>query len=129
MNSTDTIAGTAFPFAIDPKTGSLAWAHGREKIRQNIRIILSTRVGERPMQRTFGTRLPSLVHDVNSQVLAQIALTQAQEALLQWEPRVLVTDARVDQQESDLTLALRYAFLGEQTNDELALPLDMTAQK
>jgi phage baseplate assembly protein W len=43
--------------------------------------------------------------------------------MLQWEPRVLVTDATVEQQEGELKLNLRYAFLAEQTNDELALPL------
>jgi phage baseplate assembly protein W len=123
MNTPEPIAGLAFPFAIDPQTGGFAWARDREKIRQNIRILLSTRIGERPMQRNFGTRLPSLVHDMNSAVLAQIAITQTQEALLQWEPRVLVTDATVEQQEGELKLNLRYAFLAEQTNDELALPL------
>jgi hypothetical protein len=123
MNQTETIAGTAFPFAIDPQTGGIAWARDREKIRQNIRILLSTRLGERPMQRNFGTRLPALVHGVNSAILSQIAITQTQEAMLQWEPRVLVTDATVEQQEGELKLNLRYAFLAEQTNDELALPL------
>jgi uncharacterized protein len=128
MSNNDTIQGTAFPFTIDPQSGSITWAEGREKIRQNIRIILATRIGERPMQRNFGTRLPSLVHDVNSSVLAQIALSQVQEALLQWEPRVLATDVRVEQQESELKLALRYAFLAEQSNDELALTIGSSPQ-
>jgi uncharacterized protein len=123
MSKTEQIAGVAFPFAIDPQTGGVTWAHGREKIRQNLRVILGTRVGERPMQRNFGTRIPSLVHDVNDAMLAQIALEQAREALLQWEPRVLVTDARVQQEEGEMRLTLRYAFLAEQINDELALPL------
>ena len=123
MNQTDTVKGIAFPFSIDAQTGSVSCTQGREKIRQNIRIILATRIGERPMQRDFGTRLPSLVHDMNRSVLAQIALNQVQEALLQWEPRVLATDVRVDQQESEFKLALRYAFLAEQANDELALPI------
>jgi phage baseplate assembly protein W len=123
MSDTEQVAGPAFPFAIDPQTGGVAWARGRDKIRQNLRVLLGTRVGERPMQRNFGARLPSLVHDVNSAVLAQIAITQAQEAVLQWEPRVLVTDAQVEQREGELKLILRYAFIAEQKNDELALQL------
>lgn len=76
------------------------------------------------MRRTFGTRIPSLAHDINDTVLAQVALTQAQEALLQWEPRVIIADAHIQQQqEGELYLALRYAFVGEQSADELLLPL------
>jgi hypothetical protein len=118
------VHGMAFPFAVDPQSGRITWASGHEKIRQNIRIILSTRIGERPMRRTFGTRIPSLAHDINDTVLAQVALTQAQEALLQWEPRVIIADAHIQQQqEGELYLALRYAFVGEQSADELLLPL------
>lgn len=123
MSTTEQIAGPAFPFGVDPRTGRIAWAYGREKIRQNVRILLGTRVGERPLRRTFGTRIPSLVHDNNNAVLAQLALTQAQEAILQWEPRILVVDAKVQQSEGELRLALRYAFVGEPAADELALPL------
>ena len=45
------------------------------------------------MLRDFGTRLRSLVHDPNDDVLADIAEKQAREALLRWEPRIVVTDS------------------------------------
>ena len=44
-------------------------AEGEDKIRQNVRLILGTRLGERPMLRDFGTRMPGLVHDPNDEVL------------------------------------------------------------
>lgn len=117
------VAGIAFPFQIDPATGGVSIATGREKIRQNIRLILSTRVGERPMLRDFGTRIANLVHDPNDEVLADLVQTQAQAALLQWEPRILLTASHVEQEEGSLTLRLRYVHTTEPIADEMSLPL------
>jgi uncharacterized protein len=85
---TDDIAGPAYPFRIDPASGGVSWATGGDKLRQNVRIILGTRYGERPMLRDFGSRLHSLVHDPNDSAIADILGTQAQQALLVWEPRI-----------------------------------------
>jgi phage baseplate assembly protein W len=60
------IRGMSFPFRIDPVSGRVAMSEGRTKIQQNVRLILGTRIGERPMLRDFGTRLPSLVHEPNT---------------------------------------------------------------
>jgi len=119
----DDVKGIAFPFRIDPETGGLAWAMGRDKIRQNVHIILSTRVGERPMLRDYGSRLPSLVHDPNDDVLAEIAQTQTREALLQWEPRILVTGTRIEQAEGELRLNLTYVHTQEPVTGQLILPV------
>ena len=94
MSSFDDVRGLAFPFRIDPETGRIAMSGGDDKIRENVRLILGTRLGERPMLRNFGTRIRSLVHDPNDDVLADIAEKQAREALLRWEPRIVVTDSR-----------------------------------
>ncbi len=115
------VRGAAFPFRIDPETGAVAWASGHKKIRQNIRIILGTRHGERPMLRQFGSRVHSLVHDVNDDVLADLVQRQAQQALLQWEPRVLIIDSQVDQSEGELRLRLRYRHTTEPVADEVVL--------
>lgn len=119
----DNVKGLAFPFRIDPVTGGVAIAAGRDKIRQNIRIILGTRIGERPMLRDFGSRLPGLVHDPNDDVLAELAQTQSKEALMQWEPRILVTGAKVEQNEGELRLQLSYVHTEEPVSGQLILPL------
>lgn len=119
----DEIHGFAFPFRIDPSTGGVAGARGGEKLRQNVRLILGTRIGERPMLRDFGTQLPSLVHDPNDSALADLALGQAREALLRWEPRILVTDSNVEQLEGELRLRLSYVQMSEPAASEMVLPL------
>jgi phage baseplate assembly protein W len=119
----DDIAGFAFPFAIDPSTGGVSWAFGSDKIRQNIRLILGTRAGERPMLREYGTRIHSLVHDPNDDVMAELLKTQAQQALLQFEPRVMVTQTNVVQSEGEVRMQVSYTHTTEAVADLLTIPL------
>jgi uncharacterized protein len=126
----DDVKGIAFPFAIDPSSGRIAVASGREKIRQDLRILLSIRVGERPMLRDYGTRIPSLVHDINDGIRADIAQNQTAQAIQRWEPRVLLMESQVEQHEGELKLRLRYIFVEEpfksaadSSDDELILPI------
>jgi phage baseplate assembly protein W len=119
----DDISGPAFPFRIDPATGGVAWATGRDKLRQNVRLVLATRAGERPMLRDYGTRLHSLVHDPNDEVLAELARTQAQQALLQFEPRVLVTQTHIMQTDGEVRMQINYTHTTEPVADQLILPL------
>ena len=119
----DDVQGAAFPFRIDPATGRVAMAKGRDKIRQNVRLVLSTRIGERPMLRDFGTRIPALVHDPNDDVMADLLQSQARQALIQWEPRILVTAMQLEQEEGEVRLRLSYAHTTEPVTDLLLLPL------
>jgi phage baseplate assembly protein W len=119
----DDVAGVAFPFRIDPATGGIAWATGVDKIRQNVRVILGTRVGERPMLRDFGSRLHALVHEPNDSAMADILQHQAQQALLQWEPRIVALQARIDQADGELTMRITYAHTSEPEGGELVVPL------
>jgi phage baseplate assembly protein W len=117
------IRGFAFPFRFDDRTGSVTTVTGSEKIRQNIVLILGTRMAERPMMRDFGTRLAALVHDPNDDVLADLIRNQVRNALLQWEPRVLVTGARVEQREGLLKLFLTYVMIQESRTERMVVPL------
>src|SRR5712692_6405012 len=119
----DDVKGIGFPFRIDAATGGVAWASGSDKIRQNVRIILSTRLGERPMQREFGSRLSSLVHESNDDVMAELLQTQARQALLQWEPRILVTTMQVNQSQGEARMILNYVHTDEPVANQMILPV------
>ncbi len=117
------IAGMSFPFRIDPVTGSIAWASGSDKIRQNILLILGTRSGERPMLRNIGTRLRSLLHDPNDDVLVELVSKEVQDALLIFEPRILVTGVSTEQSEGVLFLRLSYIHTALMQPDEVLVPI------
>ena len=75
------------------------------------------------MLREFGTLIPALVHDPNDQVLADMLQHQATQALLQWEPRILVTSTHVTHSEGEARLSLNYVFVTEPASDQILLPL------
>lgn len=118
------LRGFAFPFRIDPATGGVAAAEDHDKIRQNVRVLLRTAVGERPMLPAYGTPLATLVQEPNDAALAEVALTQSQQALLRWEPRVIVTGTQVFQQEGELHLRLDYVLSSlTAARSSLSLPI------
>ncbi len=116
-------AGAAFPFRIDPRTGGVAWTTGFDKIREDLRVLLLTRLGERPMLRDFGTQVHSLVHEAADDVTADLLRRQAHEAVVRWERRIVVTRARVSSDEGELRLALDYIHADEPVSGQLFVPL------
>ncbi|MGY1694620.1 GPW/gp25 family protein [Geodermatophilus sp. SYSU D00814] len=116
-------AGTAFPFRIDPHTGGVALSRGDQKVREDLRLLLGTRLGERPMLRDFGTRLHSLAHEPDDDVTADLLRRQAHEAVVRWERRLIVTRARVSRRDGELRLVLEYVHSDRPGIGELSLPL------
>jgi len=102
------VRGPAFPFAIDPATGGVAWSDGAKKLAENVRLILTTRHGERPMNRGFGTTIHQLAHEPNDGGLARLIARQARETLMQLEPRVIITDVRFHQKGPEVVLEIQY---------------------
>jgi phage baseplate assembly protein W len=125
MNPLDDVRGAAFPFRVDPATGRIAVTAGEAKIRDNVKLVIGTRLGERPMVRTFGTRIPGLVHNPDDEVLVDIAARQAVEALLRWEPRIVVTGSAVEpaQQPGEVRLRLDYVYTNAQVAGSVILPV------
>ncbi len=123
MSTAEHIRGFGFPFRIDPRTGGVGSESGAEKIRHDILVLLATRLGERPLLRNFGTKLAALVHDPNDDVLADVISEQIRNALLQWEPRVFVTDISVKQSEGELRLFLTYTIVHSSRSERMVVPL------
>ena len=86
--------GWAFPFHIDPASGSPAMSEFEENIRQCMTIILGTRPGERQMMPTFGCRVHELLFAPNTAVTARKASRFVEDALRQWEPRIQVMNVK-----------------------------------
>jgi len=60
--------GWAFPLGVDA-TGGIRMRSGEEDIREAVRIILGTRLGERAMRPEFGCGVNDLVFDPNDAAL------------------------------------------------------------
>lgn len=86
--------GWAFPLQIDPE-GEIMMVSFEDDIRQAIRIIIGTTLGERVMRPDFGAGLQRLVFEpVNTTTMALVK-HQVEQALIDWEPRIDLDDIRV----------------------------------
>ncbi len=87
-------SGLNFPLRTNPR-GEIALVSGSEDIEQAIRIILSTRPGERVMRPTFGCRAHELLFESFSASTVSLLQEYVLEALRMWEPRIEVTSVNV----------------------------------
>lgn len=61
---------------------------GEAHLRQSIRDILTTPIGSRVMNRTYGSRIPRLLDRPISKALVADIVAATAEALARWEPRI-----------------------------------------
>ena len=87
--------GIAFPLQLTVQ-GNLQLSPGDRNIEESIQIILRTQLGERVYRPDFGCRLSELTFaPMNTQTLLMVRL-YIQEALEQWEPRIVIDEIRTD---------------------------------
>ena len=88
--------GWAFPPRVDGATGRVATSSEEENIRQSVRIILTTRCGERAMRPDFGCNLHNYVFELPDQTALTRIQAEVTEALTLWEPRIIDIGVNVD---------------------------------
>ena len=82
--------GWSFPFRFNQANGSVAFSEYEENIRQNITIIIGTRLGERQMLPEFGCQIHELLFAPSNQSTSYLAAEYVKIALTRWEPRIEV---------------------------------------
>lgn len=109
--------GWHFPLRVDAQTGRIMTASQEEDIEQSIRIILSTRLGERVMQPEFGCEIHKFVFaNIMDDEIAEIRRCVI-EAMRRWEPRIINVEVVPDISElSEGRLILRLHYIVRSTN-------------
>ena len=79
--------GWAFPVRLTDD-GSVALVDHDEDVRQSIRIILDTNLGERAMRADFGSGVRAFVFETISTTTVSLLRHRVEEALVRWEPRI-----------------------------------------
>ena len=87
--------GRGWAFPPSSPQGQIAVAEFEEDVRQSILIILGTNAGERVMRPDFGAGLNAFLFEpVNSNTMQALG-KRVQEALVDFEPRIIVDNVRV----------------------------------
>jgi phage baseplate assembly protein W len=118
-----TLIGLAFPFAIDPRTGAVATASGNDKLRQNLKHLLLTGIGERLMQRQYGGGVTQLLQENLNDGLIAVAKHQIARAVVTYEPRVMLQEITAIPGNGTLTLRMTYLQAGTPGLQTVAIPL------
>src|SRR5687767_9973930 len=101
------LLGFAFPFRI--VGGGVGRALDFEKIEQNVRHVLSTRLGERPMLRTYGGGVHHRLQEPNDATLRTLIKHEMEQALRTFLPEVrLIGPLRLSSQGSVLRIEIEY---------------------
>jgi phage baseplate assembly protein W len=117
-------AGWAFPLGVDAR-GGIALARRDQEVEQAMRLILATYPGERPMRPDFGSRLRDYVFRSATVDTAAELANEVENALLRWEPRVIVesVNVTVDAWERNrLYIDVNYSVKGTNDRRNLVFP-------
>jgi len=84
----------AFPCRLDEGLGRFRRLTREEEIEQSVRMILTTRPGERPLRADFGANLDRFAFEDMNTTTRNLIRREVISRLLEWEPRI--TDVAVD---------------------------------
>lgn len=101
------LAGFGFPFRI--AAGGVTRAAGFDKVEQNVRHLLGTRLGERPMLRSYGGGVHHRLQEPADGTLRALVKHDIEGALRAYAPDVRLTaPVSVSVSEEQLTIVIQY---------------------
>lgn len=80
--------GWAFPPSFQPQISSVKLVSAEEDIYESLKILLSTALGERVMQPTYGCDLRDLLFETMTPTVASSLKERIRSAILYHEPRI-----------------------------------------
>jgi uncharacterized protein len=99
-------SGWAFPPTFTGGGGQVVMASGVEDIHQSLQILLSTRLGERVMQDSFGCDLTAVLFEEIAQSMVNTLTGLISDAILYHEPRITLDKLDVSQDRAEASLLL-----------------------
>lgn len=115
--------GFAYPLQVNVR-GGIKQSREAQKVQEAITILLGTQYGERVMRPTFGCNLKSLVFAPNNLATANLAKHYVTEGLGSGEPRIILDDVIVenDNTHGRLLIQVRYRLRTTYEPHDLVYP-------
>lgn len=119
--------GISFPPRIDAN-GRVAWSEGTQNIRESIKVILLTELGERLMLTEFGAGLKQFLYEPNTVETRRLLEEQITQALEQWEPRLQLQEVNVEEDAKDPQQAIAtviYNLIATQQTERVSVQVKL----
>ena len=87
----------AFPGRLEPALGRFRTLSEQEEIAQSVRMILTTRQGERPCRPEFGTNLDRFAFESMDTTTCNLIRQEIVSSLQRWEPRIWMIEVSFEQ--------------------------------
>lgn len=120
--------GWSFPPTFSQVAGQVVMVSAERDIRESLWILLSTSLGERIMLATYGCDLWSQVFTALTPTTANAIANMVSNAILEWEPRVIVEDVAVTDGRNGsgwLDINISYRIIQTNTRSNLVYPFDL----
>lgn len=116
--------GQGLKYPISVKKTKMRTSVGGDSIKESIMLILGTTRGERVMRPDFGCRLNEMVFASIDMGTATVIQSYVDEALLNWEPRIEVTNvnATVSPDKTIIEVSIEYIIKYSNSKDNLVYP-------
>jgi phage baseplate assembly protein W len=122
---TDRLMGLHFPFRI--AGGGVLRSEDFDKIEANLRHLLASRPGERPMLRTYGAGVHHRLQEPNAAPLRALLRREIEQSLRTYMPEVRLTaPVSLSADEERLTVTIEYAVHPRDVVRRLDLQLGRT---
>jgi phage baseplate assembly protein W len=96
MNNSFLGTGWSFPPSFEKSSGEVNMTSGEDDIQSSLHILLTTRIGERVMQPTYGCNLDELVFESLSSTTRSYIRDLVKTAILYFEPRIKLNKVELD---------------------------------
>lgn len=119
--------GLSFPPRVGAD-GRLAWSEGEENVRESIRVILLTELGERLMRPDFGCGLRRFLFEPNTVTTRALVREAITNAIRAREPRVSVEAVTVESDADDARLVaveIQFRLVATQAAGRVGLTLQL----
>ncbi len=117
--------GWSFPPNFVKGVNGVEMISNEEDVRSSLEILLSTRIGERIMQPTYGCELSKLLYEPINVTLKAYIYDLIKDAILYHEPRVILNDVSLDSSDAVkgiLKIILDYTITSTNTRYNYVYP-------
>jgi len=119
-------SGWSFPVRVSAR-GGIALSNREQDLKEAIRVILSTPIGERRMRPRFGCGVHDLTFATNDPATHGLIRYHVIQALTLWEPRIALVDDGVrvrtdDSEPSRVLVDITYVVRGTNDRRNLVYP-------